>query len=60
MSVSTVQEITLTSSPPPSPAGYYCPNQVVTFTCIGLSISILLDWRINGTLVGEYPFRVNR
>ncbi len=44
--------ITLTSSPPPSSNGYFCPGPV-QFTCVGTEIPSL-TWRINNTYRGTY------
>ncbi len=49
-----VPEIYLTSSPPPSSNGYFCPGPV-QFTCVGTEISIL-SWRINNTYIGTYRY----
>ena len=49
-----VPGITLTSSPPPSSDGYYCPGPV-QFTCVGTEIPAL-SWRINNTYRGTYEF----
>ena len=46
--------ITLTSSPPPSSNGYFCPGPV-QFTCVGTEIPSL-TWRINNTYRGTYEF----
>ncbi len=51
---SAVPEITLTSSPPPSSDGYFCPGPV-QFTCVGTEIPSL-TWRINNTYRGTYRF----
>ncbi len=49
-----VPEITLTSSPPPSSNGYFCPGPV-QFTCVGTEINVL-TWRINNTYRVTYNF----
>ncbi len=49
-----IPEITLTSSPPPSSNGYFCPGPV-QFTCVGTEIHGLA-WRINNTYRGTYEF----
>ena len=56
-SVSLIQEYSLISSPPPSPTGSYCLNEAIDFTCIGIAIPLVLDWKINGTIIGTYSFR---
>ncbi len=43
---------TLTSSPPPSSNGYFCPGPV-QFTCV-VTESFSLIWRINNTYRGTY------
>ncbi len=51
-----IPEITLTSSPPPSSSGYFCPGPV-QFTCVGTDISYLaIGWRINNTYRTRYEF----
>ncbi len=47
-----VPEITLTSSPPPSSNGYFCPGPV-QFTCVGIEISSL-SWIVNDTHSLQY------
>ncbi len=47
-----VPEITLTSSPPPSSNGYFCPGPV-QFTCVGTDVPIL-SWIFNGTHSVQY------
>ncbi len=49
-----IPEITLTSSPPPSSSGCFCPGPV-QFTCVGTDISYL-GWRINNTYRTLYEF----
>ena len=44
--------ITLTSSPPPSSNGYFCPGSV-QFTCVGTEINEL-RWKINNTNSGIF------
>ncbi len=51
---SAVPEITLTSSPPPSSNGYFCPGPV-QFTCVGTDIPSL-TWRIDNTYRGTYRY----
>ncbi len=47
----------MTSSPPPSSNGYFCPGPV-EFTCVGTEISSL-TWRINNTYRGDYRYLVD-
>ncbi len=49
-----IPEIALTSSPPPSSNGYFCPGPV-QYTCVGTEISSL-TWRINNTNRGDYRY----
>ena len=50
-------EISLTSSPPPSSNGYFCPGPV-QFTCVGTDINGL-TWRIISTNRVSYNFLHN-
>ncbi len=56
--LSAVPGITLTSSPPPSSNGYFCPGPV-QFTCVGTEISAL-SWIANDThsVNPTYPLTV--
>ncbi len=54
LTLPAIPEITLTSSPPPSSDGYFCPGPV-QFTCVGTEISSL-TWRINNTYRGTYRY----
>ncbi len=47
-------EITLTSSPPPSSNGYFCPGPV-QFTCVGTEVSDI-TWRTNSTNFVTYIY----
>ena len=49
-----IPEITLTSSPPPSSNGYFCPGPV-QYTCVGTEINGL-TWRIDNTYRASYVF----
>ena len=48
------QQLSLSSSPPTN--GSYCPG-TVQFTCVGTNILIVLDWKIDGSIIATYSFR---
>ena len=48
------QQLSLSSSPPTN--GSYCPG-TVQFTCRGTDVSLILDWKIDGSIVTTYNFR---
>ena len=48
------QQLSLSSSPPTN--GSYCPG-TVQFTCRGTDVSLILDWKIDGSIIATYSFR---
>ena len=48
------QQLSLSSSPPTN--GSFCPG-TVQFTCVGTNIQIVLDWKIDGSIIATYSFR---
>ena len=48
------QQLSLSSSPPTNVS--YCPG-TVQFTCSGTDVSLILDWKIDGSIVTIYIFR---
>ena len=48
------QQLSLSSSPPTN--GSYCPG-IVNFTCRGTNVQVILDWKIDGSIVATYIVR---
>ena len=47
----------ITLTPVPVHTGPYCPNEVIIFTCIGIAIPYILNWKINNSIIAYYNFK---
>ncbi len=37
--------------------GLFCPGDIITFTCVGTGVPVVLEWFRNGSIVAEYRYR---
>ncbi len=37
--------------------GLFCPGDIITFTCEGTGVPVVLEWFRNGSIVADYRYR---